>query len=355
MSLIPSPISRSTSLAAMATGDGERRGPGTEYFVEGVLSGDRAVLARTITLLESTNVHHAATARDVLAALLPESGRSIRVGITGVPGVGKSTFIDQFGLNLVEDGHRVAVLAVDPTSSRTGGSILGDKTRMVRLSTHDRAFIRPSPAGSVLGGVARATRETIVVCEAAGYDVILVETVGVGQSETEVHDMVDFFLVLMLSGAGDDLQGIKKGVLELADMVAINKADGDNRARARRAAGEYRSALHLIRPASTTWSPPVITCSALENEGLDELWQNIELHRAKTEATGEFAQRRSNQQVHWMRVMLNERLLAELARWPALTDTLERAEVAVRSGEMTPSTAVEQIWERYVALRCEPA
>lgn len=337
------------------TADAPRRGPGADYYVEGVLRRDRAVLARTITLLESTNVSHAATAREVLAKLLPESGRSTRVGITGVPGVGKSTFIDQFGLNLTEDGHNVAVLAVDPTSSRTGGSILGDKTRMVRLSTSDRAFIRPSPAGSVLGGVARATRETIVVCEAAGYDVILVETVGVGQSETEVSDMVDFFLVLMLSGAGDDLQGIKKGVLELADMIAINKADGDNRARARRAAGEYRSALHLIQPATTTWSPPVVTCSALENEGLDDIWSNIELHRAKMMATGEFDQRRSNQQVHWMRVMLKDRLIAELTGSPELIEVMEHAEAAVRSGVMTPSAAVEEIWERYVVLRCGSA
>lgn len=338
--------------ASTAAAGAPRRGPGADHYIDGVLRGDRAILARTITLLESSNPGHAAVAREVLARLLPESGRSTRVGITGVPGVGKSTFIDQFGLNLVEAGHRVAVLAVDPTSSRTGGSILGDKTRMVRLSNHDRAFIRPSPAGSVLGGVARATRETIVVCEAAGYDVILVETVGVGQSETEVADMVDFFLVLMLSGAGDDLQGIKKGVLELADMIAINKADGDNRARARRAAGEYRSALHLIQPATTTWSPPVLTCSALENEGLDELWSNIELHQAKVKATGEFDQRRSDQQVHWMRVMLEGRLIAELSSWPELTRFLKDAEAAVRSGAMTPSSAVEDIWERYVSLRC---
>lgn len=337
----------------MARGDERRRERDPDYYVEGVIGGDRAILAQTITLLESTNLQHAAVAREVLKTLLPESGRSTRVGITGVPGVGKSTFIDQFGLNLVEAGHRVAVLAVDPTSSRTGGSILGDKTRMVRLSTDERAFIRPSPAGAVLGGVAHATRETIVVCEAAGYDVILIETVGVGQSETEVANMVDFFLVLMLSGAGDDLQGIKKGVLELADMIAINKADGDNRARARRAAGEYRSALHLIQPATTTWSPPVLTCSALENEGLDELWANIELHGAKMRATGEFEQRRSDQQARWMRVMLNDRLVAELATWPELVEFLAESEAAVRSGETTPTQAVEQVWQRYVMLRCD--
>ena len=227
-----------------------------EQHVEGVLAGDPAVLARTITLLESSSPSRRADAQAVLAQLLPHSGGSLRVGITGVPGVGKSTFIDQLGLNLVEAGHKVAVLAVDPTSSRTGGSILGDKTRMERLSVSPGAFIRPSPAGATLGGVTRATRETVLVCEAAGFDVVLVETVGVGQSETVVADMVDFFLVLMLSGAGDDLQGIKKGILELADMIAVNKADGDNETRAQLAASDYRMALHLMTPASTrvTWS-----------------------------------------------------------------------------------------------------
>ena len=326
--------------------------PGLEDYVSGVLSGDRAMLARTITLVESSSPRHLALSREVISRLLPESGRSIRVGITGVPGVGKSTFIDQLGLNLTEAGHRVAVLAVDPSSSRTGGSILGDKTRMERLSVEPDAFIRPSPAGSVLGGVARATRETILVCEAAGFDVVLVETVGVGQSETLVADMVDFFLVLMLSGAGDDLQGIKKGVLEIADMIAINKADGDNRERARLAASDYRAALHLMKPATPTWSPPVLLCSALRNEGLDEIWSKIELHQSKMQATGEFDERRSTQQVGWMRSMLKDRLVEELRSWPELTELLHQLESQVHSGDTTPSTAVETVWDTYLDLRC---
>lgn len=327
--------------------------PGLDDYVAGVLGGDRALLARAITLVESNSARHSELARALVTRLLPESGRSVRVGITGVPGVGKSTFIDQLGLNLVAAGHRVAVLAVDPTSSRTGGSILGDKTRMARLSVEPAAFIRPSPAGSVLGGVARATRETIVLCEAAGYDVILVETVGVGQSETVVSEMVDFFLVLMLSGAGDDLQGIKKGVLELADMIAINKADGDNRERARLAASDCRAALHLMRPASLTWSPPVLLCSALRNEGLDEIWAQIELHQAKVKATGEFAERRSAQQVGWMHAMLQDRLVEELRSWPELTDLLHELESRVRHAQLTPSAAVETVWARYLDLRCQ--
>lgn len=319
--------------------------------VRGVLEGDRAVLARTITLLESSNQQHRKMAHDVLGALMDHSGGAHRVGITGVPGVGKSTFIDQLGVNLTAAGHRVAVLAVDPTSSRTGGSILGDKTRMARLAVDPHAFIRPSPAGSTLGGVTRATRETILVCEAAGFDVVLVETVGVGQSETVVSEMVDFFLVLMLSGAGDDLQGIKKGVLELADMVAINKSDGDNRARAELAAADYRAALHLLRPASPTWSPPVVLCSGLTNEGLEELWQQIEVHRSKLGATGELAARRAEQQVRWMWSMLDDRLRDDLRHRPELVDRLAELEAAVRAGAAPATAAVEEIWGLYVAPR----
>jgi LAO/AO transport system kinase len=269
------------------------------------------------------------------------------VGITGVPGVGKSTFIDQLGVNLTAQGHRVAVLAVDPTSSRSGGSILGDKTRMERLAVDPRAFIRPSPAGETLGGVTRATRETILVCEAAGFDVVLVETVGVGQSETVVADMVDFFLVLMLSGAGDDLQGIKKGVLELADMVAVNKADGDNRRRAELAAADYRSALHLMTPASPTWTPQVLTCSGLADEGLDELWRQVELHREKLGATGELEEKRRAQQVRWMWSMLDERLRDDLRARPAVASRLAALEAEVRAGRVTATAAVDELWDRY--------
>ena len=320
-------------------------------YVQGVLASDSATLARTITLLESRNLEHQRLAQQVLAELLAHSGGARRVGITGVPGVGKSTFIDQLGVNLTACGHRVAVLAVDPTSSRTGGSILGDKTRMSRLAVDPQAFIRPSPAGSTLGGVTRATRETILVCEAAGYDVVLVETVGVGQSETVVAEMVDFFLVLMLSGAGDDLQGIKKGVLELADLIAVNKADGDNRTRAELAAADYRAALHLMRPASPTWSPPVVLCSGLADEGLDELWEQIEIHREKMGASGELASRRSAQQVRWMRSMLDERLRDDLRSHPELTGRIDDLESRVRDGSLPATTAVDRIWDLYVQVR----
>ncbi len=246
--------------------------PGTGELADLVRGGDTMWLARAITLVESRKPEHRAAAADLLTALMPDTGRADRVGLTGVPGVGKSTFIDQFGSNLTADGHRVAVLAVDPSSSRTGGAVLGDKTRMERLANDPNAFVRPSPASGSLGGVARATREAILLCEAAGFDVVLVETVGVGQSETTVSEMVDIFVVLMLAGAGDELQGIKRGVLELADLIAVNKADGDNVKPARMAAAEYRRAIHLMTPASPNWTPPVMTCSALTNDGLPEIW-----------------------------------------------------------------------------------
>ena len=320
-------------------------------YVDGVRSGDPAVLGRAITLVESRHPGHRRIAQQVIQALLPFSGGAHRVGVTGVPGVGKSTFIDQLGVNLTAAGHRVAVLAVDPTSSRTGGSILGDKTRMERLAVDPAAFIRPSPAGDTLGGVTRATRETILVCEAGGFDVVLVETVGVGQSETVVADMVDFFLVLMLSGAGDDLQGIKKGVLELADMVAVNKADGDNRVRAEQAAAEYRMALHLMTPASPTWTPPVLTCSGLHDLGLDELWQQVEVHREKLAATGELVDRRRDQQVRWMWSMLDDRLRDDLRADPGVTGRLADVERRVHDGALTATVGVDEVWDLYVSVR----
>ena len=320
-------------------------------YVRGVLDGDTAMLARAITLLESRNSAHRYRARQVLDELLPHSGGAHRVGVTGVPGVGKSTFIDQLGVNLTASGHRVAVLAVDPTSSRSGGSILGDKTRMERLAVDPAAFIRPSPAGSTLGGVTRATRETILVCEAAGFDVVLVETVGVGQSETVVAEMVDFFLVLMLTGAGDDLQGIKKGVLELADMVAINKADGDNRLRAESAAADYRAALHLLRPSSPNWTPPVVLCSGRDDIGLGELWEQIEMHRTTLGATGELEDRRRSQQIRWMWSMLDDRLRDDLRGLDPVTRRLGELEDAVRRGEVTATSAVEELWQLYLDER----
>ena len=313
----------------------------------GVLAGDRTILAQAITLTESRRTDHRALAEAVLDAVMPSTGAAVRVGITGVPGVGKSTFIDQFGTNLTAAGHRIAVLAVDPSSQRTGGSILGDKTRMERLAVDPSAFIRPSPAGATLGGVTRTTREAMLLCEAAGFDVILVETVGVGQSETIVSNMVDFFLVLMLSGAGDELQGIKKGVLELADMVAVNKADGDNATRAARAATDYRHALHLMAQPSPTWSPPVTTCSGLTNEGLTEIWDQIELHRAKLGATGELEARRRAQQVQWMWSMVQDRLLDEFRANDAVATTLTTIEQRVADGEMAATLAADRLMARF--------
>ncbi len=251
------------------------RAPDMDTLAERLRSGDRAALARAITLVESRKVEHQSQARILVQKLLPFTGKAMRVGITGVPGVGKSTTIDTLGSNLVAAGHKIAVLAVDPSSSRTGGSILGDKTRMARLSVERNAFIRPSPSSGTLGGVAAKTRETMLLCEAAGFDVILVETVGIGQSETTVADMTDFFLVLMLPGAGDELQGIKKGVLELADMIAVNKSEGEGRKRAIAAAGEYRAALHIMQAASPNWSPPVVLVSGLDNIGLEDMWAQV--------------------------------------------------------------------------------
>ncbi|CFX53259.1 membrane ATPase/protein kinase [Candidatus Filomicrobium marinum] len=317
--------------------------PSAEQFAEGVAAGDRAMLARTITLIESTKAEHQALAQRVLQLLLPRTGGAVRLGITGVPGVGKSTTIDQLGMNLVNSGLKVAVLAVDPTSRRTGGSILGDKTRMSQLAQSSQAFIRPSPSSGTLGGVTRKTRETMAVVEAAGFDVVIVETVGVGQSETAVADMVDFFLVLLLAGGGDDLQGIKKGIIEIADMIAINKADGDNVLRAKNAAAEYRNALHILAPQSTTWSPPVLTISGATNNGLDELWDKIKQHRELTTASGEFAERRRHQAVGWMRDMLEARLMGALHSNAKVAAELPQIEADVRNGQLLPTLAVDRI------------
>ncbi len=315
-------------------------------YVDGVTGGDRAILARAITLVESTKPAHLGLAQQVLQALLPNAAQrkpALRIGITGVPGVGKSTTIDQFGMNLVDAGYRVAVLAVDPTSRRTGGSILGDKTRMNRLSQAPNAFIRPSPTSGTLGGVTRKTRETMALVEAAGFDVVIVETVGVGQSETAVADMVDMFLVLLLAGGGDDLQGIKKGIIEIADLIAINKADNDNKVRAERAAQEYRNALHILTPREAVWHPPVITMSGLENSGLDKLWGHVADHRAKTAASGDFEARRQRQAVSWMRDMLEDRLMGALKANPAVAAELPTLETQVRDGVMLPTLAVDRV------------
>jgi LAO/AO transport system kinase len=310
-----------------------------------VRAGDRPALARAITLVESKRPDHRAAARALVQDLLPATGKAIRVGVTGVPGVGKSTTIDTLGSRLTEAGHRVAVLAVDPSSTRTGGSILGDKTRMTRLAADDRAFIRPSPSSGTLGGVAAKTRESMLICEAAGFDVILVETVGIGQSETAVADMTDFFLVLMLPGAGDELQGIKKGVLELADMIAVNKAEGDGLPRARAAAAEYKAALHILAPSSPSWTPPVVLVSGLADEGLAEMWAKVLDHRTRLSATGEFAAKRRAQQVKWMWAMIEDRLLARLRGDPAVRAMLPVLESRVAEGSLAPTLAAEDVAE----------
>jgi LAO/AO transport system kinase len=302
----------------------------------------RAGLARAITLVESRKSDHQSQARELLSAIMPKTGGAQRVGITGVPGVGKSTFIDAFGMMLVERGHRVAVLAVDPTSRRSGGSILGDKTRMARLAADERAFIRPSPAGETLGGVSRKTRETMLLCEAAGYDVVLVETVGVGQSETVVADMVDFFLVLMLPNAGDELQGIKKGVLEVADLIAVNKADIDLQA-AKRAAKAYEGALHILEPADPNWSPPVHIISGHTGDGLPELWEAIGVHRRKTETSGSRANRRAGQQVRWLEALIQEGLAAEFATRQEIAAKLNAVRNGVARGAIPASTAADEL------------
>jgi LAO/AO transport system kinase len=314
-----------------------------EALATGVRAGDRRLLAKAITLVESTHPGHQDAAQRLIERLLPDTGAAVRVGITGVPGVGKSTFIEAFGLFLIAQGKRVAVLAVDPSSARTGGSILGDKTRMAKLSAAPEAFIRPSPSGGSLGGVARRTREAMLVCEAAGYDVVIVETVGVGQSEIAVNAMVDFFLVLMLAGAGDELQGIKKGIIEIADALAINKADGTNLALAQQAATQYIAALNLFRHTSPTWDPPVVTLSALEMRGMDTIWGIIQDHRAKLGATGELDAKRREQQRSWFWNVVEEGIKMRFLGRPDVRAALGEAEAAVAAGTTSPTAAARRI------------
>ncbi|MEZ4375100.1 MAG: methylmalonyl Co-A mutase-associated GTPase MeaB [Polyangiaceae bacterium] len=312
-------------------------------YVNGVLERDLSRFARAITLVESRKGEHQKLAQEVLGRLLPHTGGARRVGITGVPGVGKSTFIEALGCKLVESGLSVAVLAVDPTSGRSGGSILGDKTRMQRLSMLDKAFIRPSPAGQALGGVTRTTRETLLLCEAAGFDVVLVETVGVGQSETVVAEMVDFFLVLMLPGAGDELQGIKKGVLELADLIAVNKSDGDNQQRAQMAARDYRAALRIMHPKDAAWSPPVLTVSGLTGTGLEELWNEIERHRQIMTENGQLEHKRKDQLLRWMWSMVDDRVKRALHEHPQVKALRAAVESGIREGTLTATVAAERV------------
>jgi LAO/AO transport system kinase len=329
-------------------GRGRRPDRAVEDLVQGVRTGDRALLGQAITLVESDHPDDQQRAQEMLTELLPFTGAAHRVGISGVPGVGKSTFIDALGMLLLGEGRRVAVLAVDPSSAVSGGSILGDKTRMARLARATEAFIRPSPSGGTLGGVARKTRESILVCEAAGFDVVLVETVGVGQSEVVVADMVDFFLLLMLAGAGDDLQGIKRGIMEVADLLAINKADGPNQAAAKRARKDYEMALHLLRPGEGEgrWHPPVVTCSAQEGTGLPELWAKVEEHRALLTRSGELEQRRQDQKVRWMWRIVEERLWAQFRADPAVKAKIAELEAAVREGRLPATLAAERLLSR---------
>ncbi len=316
-------------------------------YVEGVAKGDRMVLSRAITLIESNSPRHFAKAQRVLQRLLPRTGNAFRIGITGVPGAGKSTMIESFGNMLCDMGHKVAILTIDPTSSVTRGSILGDKTRMGTLSRRPEAFIRPSPAGGTLGGVARKSRETMLMCEAAGYDVILIETVGVGQSETTVRSMVDFFLLVVLTGAGDDLQGIKKGIMELADAIVINKADGDNLVKAKVARGEYERMIEYIRPATEGWPTHAYLCSAIEKTGLPELWQVMQAFQKMTQDSGVWNKRRDRQLLDWMHSMIDEHLHNLFFEDAVITGRLPEVKQAVLDGSISPTQAVAELIQMF--------
>ena len=315
----------------------------TVPVLEEILQGKRRAMAKAITLLESTHPESFEQGQDLLESLLPHAGKSLRVGITGVPGVGKSTFIEAFGLFLIEQGHRVAVLAVDPSSPLTGGSIMGDKTRMNELAQQQDAFIRPSPSSGILGGVARKTRETVLICEAAGYDIVIVETVGVGQSETLVASMVDFFLLLMLPNAGDELQGIKKGILELADLVVINKSDGEQESLAKTAQAEYRKALHFLPSTKTSWTPQILRCSALEKRGMDTVWESVKNYRKALLDSGEWEEQRQDQTEKWMWSLVEEGLLKSFRNHPNLQKRIPELQKSVNSGKMLPTTAARQL------------
>lgn len=336
-------LKQATASSASVKPAHRRRKLTIDDYVQGVLAQDRTILGRAITLVESNVINHIEIAQEVLRQLLPHTGKSIRIGITGVPGVGKSTFIEAFGLFLCQQGHKVAVLAVDPSSSVSKGSILGDKTRMELLSREPKAFIRPSPAGGTLGGVARKSRETMLVCEAAGFDVLLIETVGVGQSETTVRSMVDFFLLLMLATAGDELQGIKKGITELCDSILITKTDGDNKANAFAAKAEYNRALHYLAPATEGWISQAYSCSAVTGEGIAEIWQVIEDFRQKTTQSGAFERRRRDQVKDWVYAMIVEHLRQLFFQHPGVLKSLPEIEKAVVAGTLPATTAVQTL------------
>jgi LAO/AO transport system kinase len=311
-----------------------------------LLAGDRAALSRAVTLIESTRDDHQKEAQALLTALLPETGNSIRIGITGAPGVGKSTFIEALGLHAIDQGHKVAVLAVDPSSIKSGGSILGDKTRMTRLAQNENAYIRPSPAAGSLGGVARRTREAMLLTEAAGFDVVLVETVGVGQSETEVASMTDMFVLMLLPGSGDELQGIKKGIVELADLIIVNKADGELLTQARRVRADYAAAIKMLH-ASGAWQPKVLTCSALNGDGIAEAWEAIREFTGAMRESGELKRKRAEQAKAWMWKEIRETLLGRFLAHPQMEGEVEKMEAAVQRGEIAPTAAALQMIERF--------
>jgi len=316
-------------------------------YIQGILNQDRAILGRAITLIESQSFQHRNMAQKILNQLAPQIGQSIRVGITGVPGVGKSTFIESLGCTLLEKGHRVAVLAVDPSSSLTGGSILGDKTRMEKLSRDRRCFIRPSPSSGTLGGVAQKTRETMMICEAAGFDVILIETVGVGQSEISVRSMVDFFLLLMLANAGDELQGIKKGIMEMADAILINKADGDNKTRSESAKNEFERALHYIQPTTSDWRVHAYTCSSMTGEGIPEIWDIVKSYCHTTKASGTFFEKRKKQSLEWFYSLIEDQLKNMFYHHPDVKSKLPQIEQDLSECRYTPYHAVSQVMKTY--------
>lgn len=317
--------------------------PSSDVLVEGIIKGDTAALGRAITLVESHRKDHLEQANAIVQKCLSKTRDAIRIGITGVPGVGKSTFIETLGALLIAEGNRVAVLAVDPTSTQSKGSILGDKTRMEDLVKNPNAFIRPSPSGATLGGVARKTRETIILCEAAGYTIVLIETVGVGQSETAVHGMVDFFLLLQLSGAGDELQGIKRGIVEMADAVVVNKADGDNIKKARVAAQEFTRALHLYPPKENGWIPKVMTCSATENSGIDAIWEMIQGNIQQNRTSGHFLEKRKRQNKNWLYESIEERLKSAFFQNETMATELEKFVDKVMADTISPFDAAEQL------------
>lgn len=325
----------------------KRKRLNADELVEGILKGDRTILSKAITMVESSRTDHQVVAQKVIEDCLPNTGNSIRIGITGVPGAGKSTFIEAFGKWLTANGHKVAVLAIDPSSERSKGSILGDKTRMEELSTDSNAFIRPSPSAGSLGGVARKTRETTLLCEAAGFDIIIIETVGVGQSETAVHSMVDFFLLIQIAGAGDELQGIKRGIMEMADGIVINKADGSNIDRANLAAAEFRSALHLFPPHPSGWVPQVLTCSSREKTGINEVWQMIQDYAMASRVNNYFNFRRSEQSKYWMYQTINNALLDHFYHHKNIHHELEKSEKQVLENKVSSFIAAKNILDRY--------